>query len=289
MTRISFDSRLIAGVAAAACLALGGAANAQAQEGDWYVGGSIPLMFIDDTDSTSTGSFGQTKHGPQGPPVQQTVSYSATVGTEHDTGFKLGAILGRHFDSGLRVEGEIFLARAEVSKLTHSSISVPALSFTLPGELPIPVSGSADQLGVMANVWYDFDIGDTWTPYIGGGLGFIRVDRGNLRYDTGAVAEAVANALAQAQAPPGTPPALVPRIDLPEGTVPSISATDTAFAYQIGGGIGYALSDSTTLQIGYRLQMVDGLSFSGSNAMATVSSDTDLRIHFLEIGIRYRF
>ena len=288
MTRISFDSRLIAGLATAACLALVGAVSAQAQDGDWYVGGSVPLMFIDDTDSTSTGSFRQTQLGPQGQPVQQTVSYSATVGTEHDTGFKLGAILGRHFDSGLRVEGEIFLARAEVSKLTHSSISVPALSFTLPGELPIPVSGSADQLGVMANVWYDFDIGDTWTPYIGGGLGFIRVDRGNLRYDTGAVAEAVANALAQAQASQrGIPTDMVPPVPVPE--VPSLSATDTAFAYQIGGGIGYALSDSTTLQIGYRLQMVDGLSFSGSNAMATVSSDTDLRIHFLEIGIRYRF
>ena len=79
----------------------------------------------------------------------------------------------------------------------------------------------------------------------------------------------------------------MPPVPVPE--VPLLSAADTAFAYQIGAGIGYVLSDRTTLQIGYRLQMVDGLSFSGENDVATVSSETNLRIHFLEIGIRYRF
>ena len=284
MIRIAFASRWSIAIAAATCLAFGGACAAQAEDDGWYIGGNLPLMFIDDTDSTAAGSFAQTQPGPQG----QTVSYSATVRTEHDTGYKLGGVLGRSFGSGLRIEGEVFIANAEVSKLTHSGIAVPALSFTLPGELPIPVSGTADQLGAMVNLWYDFDTGDVWTPYIGGGLGFIRVDQGDLRYDTGAVAKAVANALAQAQAAQqGIPPEMVPPVPVPE--VPSLSASDTAFAYQIGAGVGYALSDSTTLQIGYRLQMVDGLSFSGENAVATVSSETNLRIHFLEIGIRYQF
>ena len=281
MTRTFFHSRLILGAAAVACLALGGVASAQAQDDGWYMGLNMPLMFIDDTDSTSSGSFSQ----PQG-----MVEYTATVRTEHDTGFKLGGMLGRQLGSGFRIEGEVFMARAEVSKLTHSSITVPALSFTLPGELPIPVSGTAEQLGAMVNLWYDFGTGDSWTPYVGGGLGFIRIDQSGLRYETGAVAEAVANALIQAQVPPGTPPALrPPPVELPEGTVPALSTTDTAFAYQVGAGIGFALSDSTMFQIGYRLQMVDGLSYSGSNPVAMVSSETNLRIHFLELGIRYRF
>ena len=280
MTGNSFGLRWIAAAALAACLASGGASAAQAQEGGWYIGANLPLMFIDDTDSISTGSFQQTQLGPQGP-VQHAVGYSATVRTEHDTGFKLGGVLGRHLEAGLRVEGEIFFARAKVSKLTHSSITVPSLSFTLQDELAIPVSGSADQLGALVNVWYDFDTGDNWTPYIGGGIGFIRVDRGDLQYNTGAVAEAVADALAQ-QA--GAPPGSVPPID-----VPALSGSDTALAYQIGAGVGYALSDTATLQIGYRLQMVDGLSFSGANDVAMVGSETDLRIHFLEVGIRQQF
>ena len=41
-------------------------------------------------------------------------------------------------------------------------------------------------------------------------------------------------------------------------------------------------------ELGYRLQVV-GLEFTGSNATATTNAETDLLIHFLEIGVRYRF
>ena len=54
----------------------------------------------------------------------------------------------------------------------------------------------------MVNLWYDFDMGDTLTPYIGGGLGFIRIDQGDVRYDTNLLAETIATALAAAGNPP---------------------------------------------------------------------------------------
>ena len=41
--------------------------------------------------------------------------------------------------------------------------------------------------------------------------------------------------------------------------------------------------------IGYRLQALDGLSFSGTTNCDGDGSETDLRIHFLEIGIRQLF
>ena len=71
--------------------------------------------------------------------------------------------------------------------------------------------------------------------------------------------------------------------------MPEPSDTDSAFAYQFGAGIGYALSDTATLQIGYRMQILNGLEFTGMSDSGSVRADTDLRIHFLEIGIRYRF
>ena len=71
--------------------------------------------------------------------------------------------------------------------------------------------------------------------------------------------------------------------------MPAVSSTDTAFAWQLGVGVGYALSDSATLQLGYRLQAVNGLEFSGRNATVSTMAKTDLRVHFLEIGIRHRF
>ena len=71
--------------------------------------------------------------------------------------------------------------------------------------------------------------------------------------------------------------------------IPKPSATDTAFAYQIGAGIGYALSESTTLQVGHRLQALNGLEFTGMNQAVSVRAETDLQVHFLEIGIRQLF
>lgn len=278
MTRISFDSRLIAGVAAAACLALGGAANAQAQEGDWYVGGSIPLMFIDDSEATSTGT---TTILPPGSPQPVTTRHRATVESEHDTGFKLGGVLGYHLQPGLRIEGEVFMARAKISKLTNTNITVEGQS--IPLEVPLDVSGSAEQLGAMVNLWYDIETGSDWTPYVGGGFGLIRIDQGGISYDNNRLAEEIATMLARQRHPQA------PAVQFPDGFVPEPSDTDTAFAYQFGVGIGYALSDTATLQIGYRMQILNGLEFTGMNNTGSVRAETDLRAHFLEIGIRYRF
>ena len=269
MTHIGIGSRWISAAALAACVAFGGATAAQAQDGNWYIGANMPLMFIDDSETSSSGSVGG-------------IAHSATAKSEHDTGFKLGAMLGYRLASGLRIEGEVFMARAKVSKITNTNITV--MGNPLPIEVPLDVSGAAKQVGVMANLWYDLEtIDDAWTPYVGGGLGFVRIDQGGLRYDTDALAEAVATVLARQRS------AQAPAVDLPDGFVPPPSATDTVLAWQVGAGIGYALSETATLQLGYRYQVVNGLEFSGMNANGMVNTETDLQIHFLEIGIRQRF
>ena len=283
MSRNLFKLRWISAAALAACLAFGAGSAAQAQEGSWYIGANVPLMFIDDSDSTSTTTFGQ---------GQGAINLQSTVRSEHDTGYKLGAVLGHHLDSSLRIEGEIFLARAKVSKLTHTSIALPGVPLppTLLGDVDIPVSGSASQLGAMVNLWYDFDMGDALTPYIGGGLGFIRIDQGDLRYDPNAVKNAISGrAMAAAPNNPMLQQLVGHLAPLGALDVPRLSATDTAFAFQIGAGVGYALSDSLTLHVGYRLQALNGLTFSGDNGMVSTTAETDLRVHFLEIGIRQLF
>ena len=204
--------------------------------------------------------------------------------SEHDTGFKFGAMLGYRLESGLRLEGEVFMARADVTKITNTNITVTGVPHPPIEDLPLEVSGAAEQLGVMANLWYDFEtIDDAWTPYIGGGLGLVRIDQGDLNYDTDGLAERIATLqLSAADEPAGRSP-------IPEGFVPTPADTDTAFAFQIGAGVGYALSETATLQLGYRLQIVNGPEFNGMNQTGTVNTETDLRIHFLEIGIRQAF
>ena len=297
MKRLRISSRWMIGAAVAGCLVLGGVAGAQAQETNWYVGGSVPLMFIDDSETDTTGSYTATAQ-VQGSPVQVESDYSAKVESEHDTGFKLGGSVGYIFGNGIRVEGELFYARAKVSKLTHGSISASSAlgDIEIEEELAIPVSGSVDQLGGMVNVFYDFEIGEAVTPYVGGGIGLVRIDQSDLNYDTGAVVgalscegaylQAAAAAAAQNQQPP---PRETVCANLPEIDTPEPSGTDTVFAWQLGAGFGYDITDSVTLQLGYRLQSVDGLTFTGMNDVASIRAETDLLIHFLEVGVRHRF
>ena len=241
--------------------ALAAAPDARAQDGKFYVGLNVPVMFIDDTESTTSGSqsFGR---GPATP-------YKSKSTSEYDTGFKVAGVVGYEFGGGLRVEGELFFARAEVTKVTYKGVN--AGGNQLPITVDVPISGTADQLGGFASVWYDIATGSDWIPYVGGGLGFIRVDQGNLEHDSNGLAEAIA------------------RMPLPAGTVPEISTIDTVLAYHFGAGVGYRLNANVTLQAGYRFQAASDLEFDASNAAGSVKVESGLRAHFLEIGVRYRF
>ena len=138
MNRLRIGSRWMIGAAVAGCLVLGGVAGAQAQETNWYVGGTVPLMFIDDSDTDVTGSASAPAMG-QVP--ASTTDHTATAKSEHDTGFKLGGSVGYVFGNGIRVEGELFYARAKVSKLTYTDIKVSSslLGDYSVADVPVPV------------------------------------------------------------------------------------------------------------------------------------------------------
>ena len=272
--------------------------NAQAEGSRWYFGLNVPVMFIDNSDSIESGAA-----QAQGAPLP--VPYRANALTEYATGYRISGVVGREFGAGLRADAELFFARAEVDKLIYKgrTTTVPQLgTFDIAGDHSIPVSGSASQLGAMVNVWYDFNAGSKWRPYIGGGLGLVRVDWGDVKYDRNEVAQGAANQLAligacaQLMQPPGC--TLPPPVEqgalalatLPPGTVPDLSDTDTVLAFQLGAGVGYQYSDAITIQLGYRMLKAGDLEFSGSSAMgSTATATTEMLVHLFEIGIRYRF
>ena len=272
-------------VAAVLAAALGFAAlDARAEGASWsdgrfYVGLNAPAMFIDDTVSTTTGT--QTAFPQAPPPFNRPESYEATSTSEYDTGFKIAGVVGYEFAGGLRLEGELFFARAEVVKVTYQGVVSSGGTDSVP--IDVPISGTADQVGGFANVWYDVPTGTDWIPFIGGGLGFIRIDQSDLDYDSNRLYHTIL-ARTAANLPPGLQlPPLRPT------DVPEISRTDSVFAYHLGAGIGYRLGDNAILQLGYRWQAADDLAFDAMNEHGSVGVDSSMRVHFLEIGVRYRF
>ena len=295
--RISMFKRMIVAAAALAMFLMPVfAPDVRASDSRWYVGLNVPVMFIDDSNSVEKGTTINPRLGP--------IGYTANAVNEYKTGFRVSGVLGYEFGSGFRIDGEVFFARASLGKLIYkgqtASVQSLGLDVKVQRDQDIPVSGSANQLGGMVNVWYDFNAGSRWRPYIGGGLGVVSVDWGDVEYNRNAVAQGPADAVTQALLPPGTlppgtlpPGAPCPRTVCPQlepGTVPELSDTDTVFAYQLGAGMGYEVTDAITVQVGYRLLKSKQLEFTGrsdSGAMATAT--TDLQVHLFEIGLRYRF
>ena len=165
----------------AACLAIGWGPPAWAEQGweGWYASANLPLAYIDDTETTTSGRVRM----PGG-----VLEYSGLATTGHGPGIKLGVALGYAFESNVRLEGEVFGAIAEVEELRYGNVSVPAYGFTLPGSVDVAVSGKVRQMGVTVNGWYDFEGWGKWRPYAGGGLGVIRVDQEDVKYDEQALA-----------------------------------------------------------------------------------------------------
>ena len=290
--RISMFKRMIvATVALAVFLMPVFAPDVRASDSRWYVGLNVPVMFIDDSNSVEKGTTINPRLGP--------IGYTANAVNEYKTGFRVSGVLGYEFGSGFRIDGEVFFARASLGKLIYkgqtASVQSLGLDIKVQRDQDIPVSGSANQLGGMVNVWYDFNAGSRWRPYIGGGLGVVSVDWGDVKYVRNEVAQGPADAVVQALLPPGTLPpgapcplTVCPKLD--SETVSELSDTDTVFAYQLGAGMGYEVTDAITVQVGYRLLKSKQLEFTGMNdrnAMATAT--TDMQVHLFEIGLRYRF
>lgn len=159
---------------------------------------------------------------------------STVIHFDADTGFVLGGAVGLHLDNwlhGLRAEIEASYRRNDINGHWATSESDTGT-----------VRGHVSTFAVMANVWYDIDIGSKFKPYIGGGVGWARSHfDGAILTSSGATRSG-------------------------EGTT---SFDAAGFAYQLGAGFNYEIMHGVDLGIGYRftvdprLRFKDGGEFGG--------------------------
>jgi len=157
-----------------------------------------------------------------------------------------GITIETEFDSGLDVNGAIGAAfgqariEVEVAYRTNDIDNFEVLGIDVPG------GGDVSALSGLVNAFYDIKTESAFTPYVGGGLGV----------------------------------AIVEIDDMSVVGIPvSGSEDDTVFAYQLGGGIGYAINDKLTVDLGYRYFATDDPDFDGIEA--------EYDSHNVTIGIRF--
>lgn len=220
--------------------------------------------------STNEGSFTSdftTGAGSADIPLGTPLPSGTDVGWETDfnNGYSFGLAVGRRYGA-FRAEIELAYQRAGVN--THTDVSAAGLDLSAQ-DAAVLISGSealgtdvqtlvADGQGSiktwygMINGFYDFDVDDRITPYLGVGVGVGFVD-----------------------------------VDYSPSAVAIIDDSSTQFAYQVMGGLAYQLNDQTELFAGYRYRAT--MDAEQDVSLFPASLDIGNSASIVETGIRFSF
>ncbi|MEM7491767.1 MAG: outer membrane beta-barrel protein [Pseudomonadota bacterium] len=232
----------------------------------WYASGSIGINVQSDSDNSgSTGTF---TTGNLGDGSTLDVAAGTDYGwkTEFDSGLALSAEVGKQVLGNWRFAGELAYTGSDVD--THTGVTLGGGSIDdvdaaalagSPDPLDVTVGalvsageGEIENLSLFANVYYDFDTGTAFTPYVGGGLGFSDVD--------------------VVYAPSG---------------VGIIDDGETKFAYQLKAGASFAVSETLDVFGEYAYRATDDIEVDNDLFPGTL--DIENQQNIFSVGARFKF
>ena len=120
--------------------------------------------------------------------------------------------------------------------------------FSLMG-VSLDASGDVSAIAFLINGYFDFVNDSAFTPYISAGLGYAKVEFNDL--------------------------------NIVGSGLPSISDDDAVFAYQVGLGVGYAVTEKVTIDVKYRYFATDDPEFDTTQA--------EIASHNFLLGVRFNF
>ncbi len=158
-----------------------------------------------------------------------------TTGHEHfdpDTGFLLGAALGvglDHWLHGLKVELETSYRRNDVGGHWDAGACLNGAAIDAQIICTGGIGANMSTFALMANAWYEFDIGTRFKPYFGGGIGWARSQIDGA-FEFGGLGLSA----------------------LSVNPFNGFSAQSSGFAYQVGFGVTSEIMPGVSLGLGYR-------------------------------------
>lgn len=167
--------------------------------------------------------------------------YGEDADVDFDAGFVVGGAAGFAFNNGFRAEFELAYRSNTVEEIT-----------TPEGYGAYVSDGEMNALSLMVNVWYDFETGTDFRPFVGGGIGGALVNQeqvgGYEGYDWG-------------------------------------DDQDGAFALQVGAGVAVDMGRAE-LTLEYRFFSARGVDISGSYIDPYGEVDADYDSHSIMVGFR---
>ena len=144
------------------------------------------------------------------------------VRTETNTGYAVSFSGGLRARENVRLEGEVAYRSNKIEDV--ELMYIHSVGIGVEGG-----SGDITGLSFMANTWYDLYGDQGWSPYFGGGIGVAQVSLSDFSLET------------------------YPIVPDPQ-TTERLLVDDKAwqFAYQVGAGFGYELTESIVVDLSYR-------------------------------------
>ncbi|MBY6211618.1 outer membrane beta-barrel protein [Microbulbifer agarilyticus] len=244
------------------------AISISAQAEDFYIGGNIGYSDMDNT--ATSGSF--SSEFVTGPGTTLPAGVALPAGTDVgwntnvDSGTAYSLTLGYNMGQ-IRFEAEYARSMNDVD--SHSNVSTAGIALGSE-DAGVLVTGAPDNLGVsvadlvadgrgefdasylFANVYYDFDLGSPFKPYIGAGIGNADVD-----------------------------------IEYRPSGVTIINDDDSVFAYQVMAGINFDATEQLTVFGGVRWRETDDIRVNAE--LFDARFDMEMSSFVAELGTRFNF
>lgn len=172
-------------------------------------------------------------------------------GYTYNMKFKTGFIAG----AAIGVDGILMENLRHEVEVSYMETKLKSLASTAPF-IGIGPSGKTSSVNVLFNTWYDIDFGGPIKPYLGGGLGV-----GFMKS----------------------------RAAVTNGAGLQWSGSDTGFAFQLGAGAKYEVTENIALDVSYRFRGVLDVNFTPAAAFPGGFSKDDFLVHTVQAGVSFKF
>ena len=164
--------------------------------------------------------FSATVHSAEGLYISGNLGFAMASDSDLTDSTVPGVTVKTEFDTGLAFAAALgydfnrFRVEGEISYQTNDVDKIGALGVFF------DATGDATALSFLINGYFDFVNSSAFTPYISAGLGYAQVEFNDL--------------------------------NISGSGFPGSSDDDSVFAYQIGIGVGYAVTEKVTIDVKYR-------------------------------------
>jgi opacity protein-like surface antigen len=259
--------KFVATVAALLFTFLGGTAQAaeDVPSGDQlglYVGGKIGMSNV----RMSGRKFGMNAGVEDFGGVIYAVDHQTLgMGDKNETVWGGGLTLGYDFDKRFNTPVRVELDYTIRDKASRSSSADGTWYYTM-GGVPgienntVAMKTSVQLQTLMLNAWFDIPTGTAFKPYLGGGIGWAFIDFSASSIENGD----------------------------PSTMVSTGTKSSTNFAWSLGGGLGYDITQNWTVDLGYRYINAGDVKepFEGGYFYSKIGR---IEAHDVMLGIRYTF